>query len=222
MGNQAVITTRERKFGLYLHWNGGRDTVGPLLRYCELQGYCPPSEDDYGWARLCQVIGNFFGGSLSLGLGRYTTDRRMDPGDNGIYVIEGWKIVDRIHKSAGCEEQLVYDFDEMLRAFDEAMPERLRLGGFLDSVEVPVGEVKLGDEVWLRDGASEKWEAFPVVGFGQPDGDRIPVWVDMSDGRRKVTYPDMPYVAWYDHDGDFSWNPNNYVRGDTARIKSRG
>lgn len=39
MGNSAIITTRERKFGLYLHWNGGRDTVGPLLRYCELQGY---------------------------------------------------------------------------------------------------------------------------------------------------------------------------------------
>ena len=69
MGNSAIITTRERKFGLYLHWNGGRDTVGPLLRYCELQGYRPPSEDDYGWARLCQVMGNFFGGSLSLGLG---------------------------------------------------------------------------------------------------------------------------------------------------------
>ena len=137
MGNRAVITTRERKFGLYLHWNGGRDTVGPLLRYCELQGYRPPSEDDYGWARLCQVMGNFFGGSLSLGLGGYTTDRRMDPGDNGIYVIEGWRIVDRIHTCGGCEEQLVYDFGEMLRAFDEAMPERLRLGGFLDSVEVP-------------------------------------------------------------------------------------
>ena len=31
MGNRAIITTRERKIGLYLHWNGGRDTVEPLL-----------------------------------------------------------------------------------------------------------------------------------------------------------------------------------------------
>lgn len=36
MGNRTVITTAERKIGLYLHWNGGRDTVEPLLRYCEL------------------------------------------------------------------------------------------------------------------------------------------------------------------------------------------
>lgn len=220
MGNRAVITTRERKFGLYLHWNGGRDTVGPLLKYCELQGYRPPSSDDYGWARMCQVMGNFFGGSLSLGIGEYTADRRMDPGDNGIYVIDGWRIVDRIHECAGCEEQLTYDFDEMLRAFDEAMPERLRLGEFLDSAEVPASELRLGDEVWLRT-IGEKWEAFPVVGFGQPGSGRIAVDVDTPDGRRKVTYPDLPFVALYDHDGDFSWNSNNYVHGATARIKPR-
>ena len=86
---------------------------------------------------------------------------------------------------------------------------------------MPASELKLGDEVWLRDGEGEKWEAFPVVGFGQPDGAGIAVWVDMPDGRKDVTYPDMPYAARYDHDGDFSWNPNNYVRGDVARIKPR-
>ena len=96
MGNRAIITTRERKIGLYLHWNGGRDTVEPLLRYCELQGYRPPSSDSYGWARICQVVGNFFGGTLSVGVGPYTDDASMDPGDNGIYVIEGWRIVERL------------------------------------------------------------------------------------------------------------------------------
>ena len=54
MGNRAVITTPERKIGLYLHWNGGRDTVEPLLRYCDLKGYRAPGSDSYGWARLCQ------------------------------------------------------------------------------------------------------------------------------------------------------------------------
>lgn len=48
MGNRAVITTPERKVGIYLHWNGGRDTIEPLLKYCELQGYRAPSHDDYG------------------------------------------------------------------------------------------------------------------------------------------------------------------------------
>lgn len=50
----CAITTRERKVGVYLRWNGGRDTVEPLFRYCELQSYRPPSGDEYGWARLCQ------------------------------------------------------------------------------------------------------------------------------------------------------------------------
>lgn len=233
MGNRAVITTPERKVGLYLHWNGGRDTVEPLLRYCELQGFRAPSHDDYGWARLCQVAGNFLGGSLSVGIGTYTTDERMDPGDNGIYVIDGWKIAERLrtkydsdYRPAGCrpiephEEQREYDFDEMLRAFDAAMPEELRLGEFLDADEVPVGDVEVGDEVWMRT-VGDKWKAFPVVGFGQPSSNRIVVIIDTPEGRRDVPYPDLPYVAMYDHDGDFSWNCNNYVHGDMARIKPR-
>ena len=68
----------------------------PLLKYCELQGYRAASHDDYSWARMCQVMGNFFGGSTPLGIGPYTTDRQMDPGDNGIYIIEGWHIVDHL------------------------------------------------------------------------------------------------------------------------------
>ena len=220
MGNRAVITTPERKVGVYLHWNGGRDTVEPLLRYCELQGYRPPSADDYGWARLCQVMGNFFGGSTSLGIGAYTADKLMNPGDNGIYVIDGWKIVDRVYPYARFEEQCEYDFDDMLRSFDEVMPENLRLGKFLDAVEVPANEVEVGDEVWLF-GVDGKWKAYPVVGFGQPPFNRISVWVDAPDGRKDVTYPNLPYVAMYDHDGDFSWNSNNYVHGSIARIKPR-
>ncbi len=164
MGNRAVITTKERKIGLYLHWNGGRDTVAPLLKYCELQGYRPPSQDCYGWARMCQVMGNFFGGSLSLGIGSYTTDRQMDPGDNGVYVIEGWRIADHLRTEYDSdwnpigmrsfepsEEEDWHKFNEMLHAFDEAMPEGLRLGDFLDAPEIPTSEVRLGDKVWMRE-----------------------------------------------------------------------
>ena len=60
-----------------------------------------------------------------------------------------------------------------------------------------------------------------VVGFGQPESNRISVWVKTEDGKTDVTYPDLPYVAWMDHDGDFSWNSNNYVHGPMARIKPR-
>ena len=152
MGNRAVITTKERELALYLHWNGGRDTVEPLLRYCELQGYRPPSSDSYGWARMAQVMGNFFGGSLSVGIDRF--DRIGDQGDNGVYVIDGWRIVERVREERDgdwsvvgwravdpSEEQRGHDFGGMLRAFDEAMPEGLRLGDFLGAVEVPASEV---------------------------------------------------------------------------------
>ncbi len=63
MGNRAVITTPDKKMGIYLHWNGGRDSVEAFLHYCELHGFRSPDRDPYGWARLCQVIGNFFGGA---------------------------------------------------------------------------------------------------------------------------------------------------------------
>lgn len=205
MGNRAVITTPERKIGLYLHWNGGRDTVEPLLKYCELKGYRPPTADIYGWARLAQVMGNFFGGTLSVGIGPYTTDERMDPGDNGIYVIDGWEIVARIPPFEGFEEQREHRFDEMLRTLDRAMPEGERLGEFLDSVEVPVAGLELGDEVWIR--TCDDLAAYPVVGFG-----------GKSAGHGEAG---RPYVALYDHDGDYGWNPNNYVRGETCRIRPR-
>ena len=213
MGNRAVITTPERKIGLYLRWNGGRDTVEPLLRYCELKGYRPPSLDTYGWARMAQVMGNFFGGTLSIGIGTYTTDERMDPGDNGIYVIDGWRIVERLRakhdgnwRPVGTEpipaedEQGVYDFDEMLHALDRSMPETERLGAFLDSEELPTSELSLGDEVWVRE-IDDSFKPYPVVAFA-------------DDG--------TPLVGRYDRDGDWSWNPNNRVVSDTVRVASRG
>lgn len=199
MGNRAVITTPDRKIGVYLHWNGGRDTVEPLLKYCELKGYRAPSSDDYGWARLCQVVGNFFGGSLSVGIGRYSDDDRMNPGDNGIYVIDGWRIVERVLPYDGFVEQDEYGFDEMLRAFDESMPEGERLGDFLDAAEVPASELSLGDEVWVLE-FDGRWRHYPVVAI--PEGG-------------------VPLIARYDHDGDWSWNPSNHVKAESVLIVPR-
>ncbi len=212
MGNRAVITTPERKVGLYLHWNGGRDTVAPLLKYCELKGYRPPSADEYGWARLCQVVGNFFGGALSVGIGAYATDEdgrpsdeRMDPSDNGIYVIDGWEIVERVGYDYA--EQDEHDFDQMLRAFDAHMPEHDRLGEYLDSVEIPTSELRVGDEVWFKE-VNDSFASMPVAGFAE-------CGVGRHSGKR------MPYMKRYDHDGDWTWNPNNFVLTETCRIKPR-
>ena len=69
MGNRAVITTRKRDLGVYLHWNGGRDSVEAFLEYCRLRGFRAPETDDYGWARLCRVVCNYMGGEgLSVGV----------------------------------------------------------------------------------------------------------------------------------------------------------
>ena len=43
------------------------------------------------------------------------------------------------------------------------------------------------------------------------------VFFEQSDPR----WGRLPYVAWMNHDGDFSWNSNNYVHGPMARIKPR-
>ena len=128
MGNRAVITTKANMdnngVGVYLHWNGGRDSVRAFLKYCELRGYRAPSEDNYGWARLCQVIGNFFGGLGSLGI---DTVNHLDCNnwDNGVYLIEGWEIVGRMYFEG--EEQDEYDLVGMLKTINDSMPESERI-----------------------------------------------------------------------------------------------
>ena len=132
MGNRAVITTnntynvdKSTDIGIYLHWNGGRDSVEAFLKYCKFRGFRSPSDDSYGWARLCQVIGNFFGGDLSVGI---DCCRNLDCNnyDNGVYVIRGWEIVGR--RFFDGREQQNYDLYEMLCSIDEAQPENDRLG----------------------------------------------------------------------------------------------
>ncbi len=130
MGNRAVITTEsgeslKEKIGIYLHWNGGRDSVSAFLRYCELQGFRTPEYDCYGWARLAQVIANFFGGGLSVGI---DTVNRLDYDnyDNGVYYIKGWKIVGRGYFSG--VEQDEYDLTEFLIDIDNHQPKEMQLG----------------------------------------------------------------------------------------------
>ena len=126
----------------------------------------------------------------------------MDPGDNGVYVIEDWRIADHLRTEYDAdwnpigmrsfepsEEEDWHKFNEMLHAFDEAMPEGLRLGDFLDAPEIPT------------------YELFEVVGSGADDAPRGLVGA--------------PFVNRYEHDGDYSWNGNNYIDSDTCRIAPR-
>ena len=130
MGNRAVITTKynyaHNGIGIYLHWNGGRDSVEGFLTYCKMKGYRSPDTDIYGWASLANVISNFFScQGMCIGLDK-VKNLDCDNYDNGVYLIEGWEIVDR--KFMRNNEQYCYNLEEMLIEIDEHMPKKEQLG----------------------------------------------------------------------------------------------
>lgn len=121
MGNRCVITTKEHIIGVYLHWNGGPDSVATFLHYCKLAKYRSPETDNYGWARLCQVVGNYFDDGLSVGID-IINHLDCDNFDNGTYIIKNWSIVGR-------EFTLSNNFGEvdklMLVDIDKMQPTRI-------------------------------------------------------------------------------------------------
>lgn len=206
MGNRAVITTKENfdnnGVGVYLHWNGGYDSVSAFLKYCELKGYRTPDTDCYGWARLCQVIGNFFGGSTSIGI---DTVDKLDCNnyDNGVYIIEGWKIVDR--KYFNGVEQMNHDMEDMLMGIDVAQPEAEQIGEYLEAKEIPLNEVKVGDTVILMD-YDGKIEKHKVMGFGG---------YELVNGQSVIG---LPYVDKFNNYFECDKNINNYIQTETVKV----
>jgi hypothetical protein len=98
MGNRAVVTVEGSKVGVYLHWNGGEESVTAFLRAAKDLGVRAPIADtSYFYARFAQIIGNYFGGTTSVGIDALA-NLDTDNGDNGTYVIDGeFKIVQRKH-----------------------------------------------------------------------------------------------------------------------------
>lgn len=208
MGNRAVITTKENfennGVGVYLHWNGGYDSVSAFLKYCELKGYRSPDRDNYGWARLCQVVGNFFGGSTSLGID-VVNKLDCDNYDNGVYIIKGWEIVDRKHKRHA--EQMNYEMEEMLMAIDKAMPEKEQIGEYIKAKEIPTKDLKVGDAVFLMNFSGDIIK-HKVIGFG-------------SEGFVNGTnVSGLPYVDAYGDYSNLENNINNYIRTETVKVIS--
>lgn len=207
MGNRAIITTRENfnnnGIGVYLHWNGGRDSVEAFLCYCKLKGYRPPEKDCYGWARLCQVIGNFFGGTTSIGIDNFQKDTGKYQ-DNGTYIIENWEIIDR--KYFNYEEQNNYDLHEMLLEIDEAQPAKEQIKEIINANEKLTTKLNLNDTVLLMnfDGTYKK---FNVIGFGKDE---------FVNGQN---VKNVPYVNKYcDAYTPYSQNINNYITTKTVRV----
>lgn len=177
MGNRAVITTpedfkSEKGVGVYLHWNGGRDSIVPFLRYCKMRGFRCPENDIYGWARLVQVIANFQDmEGLSVGIG-HITQLDLDNYDNGVYLIQDWEIVGREFLRGS--EQNTYDELEFLHFIDECQPEAQKLGDelidFLYEYDMTVWDLDgweithpakkeedIVERVFTRGGQAELW-----------------------------------------------------------------
>lgn len=201
MGNRAIIKPEGQNIGVYLHWNGGIDSVTGFLKYCELKDF-RGFDDPYGMARFCQVVGNFFGGGLSLGIETdiSETQEAAEWIDNGIYVVKGWKIVRRIGGYSGREG---YDLDDMLREIDIKQPLTERLGDFLDAVETPIEDIKIGDTVFVQN-VRGTYEKHKVVGIGDNT---------IVNGRN---VEGIPYV---DKWGNGPNNPNNYLRGKVRVVQ---
>ena len=133
MGDRAVIATEAKDVGIYVHWNGGIESVTAFLTYCKIQGFRTPESDNYGWARLCQIIANFyrlkplvFGeDGLCMGIDRYE-NLDTDNFDNGTYIIKDWKIIGREFFDA--EDDEIEDLLGMLRAIDQSQPINMQLG----------------------------------------------------------------------------------------------
>ena len=209
MGNRAIVKPKGRDIGVYLHWNGGIDSVTAFLEYCKLKGYRDfggTYSDGYGIARFCQVVGNFFGGALSVGIETDVkeTEEYAEWIDNGIYIVDGWDIVDRIGAPSGREG---YDLYDMLNGIDVKQPLNERLGeDYIKAEIVDATDLEVGDKVYVLD-YNNKPEVFTVVGIA-PEG-------TFHNG----DVSNLPFVDKYGRDGDYSWNVNNYLRG---KVRKKG
>jgi hypothetical protein len=96
MGNRAVITAAGSESGIYVHWNGGRESVEAFLRAAKDLGVRDPDDDSsYFHARLAQIIANWMGGTASVGIGALS-ELDTDNGDNGVFVVgAGFEIAPR-------------------------------------------------------------------------------------------------------------------------------
>lgn len=210
MGNRCLIVPKgQENLGVYLHWNGGVDSVTAFLEYCKIKDYRPfggKNADGYGIARFCQVVGNYFGGGLSIGIEAITTELTEDYADaydNGIYIIDGWEICKRICPS-GHEG---YNLMDMLIDIDNAQPEGEQLGEeYLKSEEVDAAELEIGDEVFILNHSAQV-ERYTVQGFA--DDSNLP------DFNRPLM--GSPFIDMYD-DVNGKINPNNFLTGKVRRV----
>lgn len=84
MGNRCVILNKDKTKGIYQHWNGGRDSIEPLLKVAKEEYELNKDNFDFEpFSAILEVSKRVFGGEL-LTLDSY---ENIKVGDNGVYVV---------------------------------------------------------------------------------------------------------------------------------------
>ena len=206
MGNCCIVKPIDSNVGVYLHWNGGRSSVTAFLEYCKLKDYRyfgGERADGYGIARFCQVVGNWFGGGLNLGITTNVeaTEEYAKGIDNGIFIVDGWDIVDHV----GNEYHDNYNLTEFLLSIDEAQPSEEQLGKeYILGEWVEATELQIGDMVGVFN-LEGKCEKFEVKGYTTENDTHYDVG--------------NPYIEKYKNNDSWGMmNPNNILRGKVRKL----
>lgn len=127
MGNRAVISDKRKQIGIYLHWNGGPESICAFLTYAKLKEVRSVDGDPaYFYSRLSQIICNFFGGTTSCGVDVYE-HLDTDNWDNGTYLVDENFNVEKRLFADGCSvarvtKDALFDF---LLEIDRKQPEQI-------------------------------------------------------------------------------------------------
>ena len=96
MGNRAVINMVDSDVAIYLHWNGGRDTVEPVLEVAKEYGL---TGDNAGMNDLYKMFHNMLSSDMTetAYVGTIPEYNGTASGDNGVYIIDkNFNIIDRL------------------------------------------------------------------------------------------------------------------------------
>ena len=125
MGNRAVISFQDEFYkkedspSIYLHWQGGRDSIEAFLDASKRLGI-RGDDSTYCMARLTQIISNWLGGGQTgIGIGCYS-NLDTDNGDNGTYWIKNFEIVDREFIYQEITDQERYNHEEFVQEILDA------------------------------------------------------------------------------------------------------
>ena len=199
MSNSGIIIFEDNKeLGLYLHWNGGRDSVKAFLKYCKLTKKTGGFQ--CGMLSLAQVIKNW-----SIELGNIIINPFNYNSDNGIYIVDKkWNIIDR--KKFNGIEQNEYNLEELLKDLDKSQPTEYQLGEeYFNGKFVNRKDIEIGDEVFITSNRDYKTKKYKVIGTG----------IDkMVNGTR---VKDIPYINSFGRLG-YENNINNYLLEENYRV----